>query len=254
MRKARKQQLPQSGGLVHEFWQLHNREFHLDSNHLKQVLYACLKFGLTHQKLDSKVKVHAYCFMGNHCHQVLKYVGESYSLSFFMKLMNGEFARRFHKIFKSSGAVNNGRPKTIPIEEHSASEMRAHMYVEANPLRARICRRGKLRYYRFNSYRYYAYGIRDEYTEVISPPKWYISLGATPSQRQRRYRRLFEKYITQGMPLVSRLIKKIDGLVTEKRHSFRNRWKPHHEVIANQMIRRIDELIQRSSIPHRGNV
>ena len=65
--------------------------------------------------------------------------------------------------------------------------MKVHFYIEANPLRANLCKLENLHLYEFSSYRLYAYGIRDVFTDHLAEPEWYQKLGSTPAERQLRY-------------------------------------------------------------------
>lgn len=244
MRKPRNLQLSQNGGIVHEFWQMHNRKFQLSSASLKHVLLKCLKFSLKHKKLDSTVKIHALCFMDNHIHQIVRYDGPSLRISNFMKLMNGEFARCFHKIFGTSGAVMNGRPKTSRLDIENQSPMSAHLYVEANPIRTGHWGFENLKYYTFNSFRYYAYGIVDEVTEIISPPEWYVALGSTPQQRQRRYRSIFRRYVQRNSMRPKKTIPNRFTVPTQD--TSQSQLSINLERLIKKAEERLDRLIKRS--------
>jgi putative transposase len=111
---------------------------------------------------------------------------------------HGIFGQRFNKKFNRSGKVANERPKT-PLVGGLEAEIRVHFYIEANPIRAGMTTAHKLRYLFWNSYRFYAHGIIDEWTKHLTPPQWYLDLGKTPAERQRAYRELFRKYLEQKL-------------------------------------------------------
>jgi putative transposase len=111
-----------------------------------------------------------------------------------MRIAHSAFGRRLNTLLKRTGAVMNSRPSTSLIEDE-AHAMKAHFYVEANPIRARICTPENLRQHPYSSFRFYAYGVKDSGTKMLTPPSWYIALGQTPEERQRRYRTLFYKYL-----------------------------------------------------------
>jgi hypothetical protein len=136
--------------------------------------------------------------MNNHSHQILGYSGGVAFLSSFMRIAHGEFGRIFNKVFKRTGKVANERPRTVLVQETDRSQMRAHMYVEANPIRAGMRKAENLKLYRFSSFRFYAFGIMDEFTQLLVPPEWYLNLGQTPEERQRKYRSLFSLYLGNG--------------------------------------------------------
>ncbi len=253
MRKPRCVQLNQIGGLVHEYWQMHNRQFKLESTGIKSVLFACLKFGLHHRTMSkSKIAIQALCFMDNHCHKLVAYSGPSAHLSRFMKLMNGEFARTFHSIFKTSGAVTNGRPKTKPLTANTQDDIRTHLYIEANPIRTGGWKLENIHLYQFNSYRRYAYGVIDEITRILTPPRWYIGLGKTDEERQRRYRSLFRKFCLEecGLTRADIVTRVAETLASTRWSNPSTSNKIHNAILL--AFKRLDRRLGASSIKSEG--
>lgn len=195
MRISRRSLLFHPNGIVHKFWRCHNRDFLMESDSTKALYLKCTEIGLKHQSSDGQIALQAYCVMNNHSHQIVRYKGGIDFLSRFMRIAHGEFGRLFNKTFKRSGKVANERPRTVVVQESLHSQMRAHIYVESNPIRARMRKFENLRQYRFSSFRFYAFGIQDEFTKLLVPPDWYLSLGKTPQERQRKYRSLFQAYL-----------------------------------------------------------
>ncbi len=144
-----------------------------------------------------KLDLNAYCIMDNHFHQLIHYRDGAHNLSNYMRRCHGSFGLKYNKLNNRSGKVAESRPKTSLIEntEHT---MRVHMYIEANPIRAKKCTLLQLRYYKYCSYAFYAYGIENEFTSLITVPAWYLELGDTPKQRQKKYREIFEKYLAES--------------------------------------------------------
>jgi len=169
----------------------------MDADSTKALYLKSTEMGLKHRNTDGKVLLQAYCVMSNHSHQILRYTDGMDVLSRFMRVAHGEFGRVFNKLFNRSGKVANERPKTVVVQEAERSQMRAHMYVEANPIRAGIRKFENLKLYRFSSFHFYAHGIIDEFTQLLVPPDWYLQLGRTPEERQRKYRSLFQAYLKQ---------------------------------------------------------
>jgi putative transposase len=195
MRLSRRVLLSVPFGIVHKFWRCHNRDFLMKSDVSKALYLACTIFGLKHRNSGGKIQLQAFCVMNNHAHQVLRYSGGVDFLSQFMRVAHGEFGRMYNKLFKRTGKVANERPRTVLVQETENSQIRVHMYVEANPIRAGLAKFENLRLYRFSSFRFYAFGIVDEFTRVLVPPEWYLRLGGTDGERQRRYRSLFKLYL-----------------------------------------------------------
>ncbi|MCB0422659.1 MAG: hypothetical protein KDD61_16780 [Bdellovibrionales bacterium] len=140
------------------------------------------------------VQLFAFALMGNHSHQLLQYSDGCEHLSNYMRSTHTSFGRNFNDRNNRSGKVGNDRPKT-PLIEDSSHSMRVHFYIEANPIRAGICNRESLKTYPYSSYGFYAFGIENRFTSLLSIPDWYLELGDTPAQRQKKYRKLFDEYL-----------------------------------------------------------
>ncbi len=181
MRVSRYQVLSQPIGSVHLFWKCHNSEYLLDRAGAKNLFFQSLIRGLKHRGSDDSVKLQSFCLMSNHVHQQMSYSAGAAKLSHVMRVAHGTFGMRFNRAFNRSGKVANERPKT-PLINGVESEMRVHFYIEANPIRAGMVKPEKLRFYFWNSYRFYAHGEVDEWTQHITPPQWYIDLGKAPQR------------------------------------------------------------------------
>lgn len=191
MRIPRSVQLNAESASLHLMWRCHNKEYYLRPPAMKSLYMQTLSEGL---KKHNLVKIHSYCVMDNHYHQSTSYETSSEFLSQYMRYAHGLFGSRYNKIHKRSGKVAESRPKTSLIE-NTEHDIRVHFYIEANPIRAKLCKLENLKNYRFNSFKFYAYGIKDEYTKMLTIPNWYLELGANPKERQRKYRKLFYQYI-----------------------------------------------------------
>ena len=200
MRIKRSLQLYNENATVHLYWRCHNKEFYLSNNKVKDLYFNCLEEGLEHrpqnksEKLRKNCQIHSYCAMNNHFHQVTSYSNGSEHLSLFMRQAHTLFGIRFNKATKRSGCFGNGRPNT-PLIQNSNHEMRVHFYVEANPVRAKLCKIENLQDYPYSSYGYYAFGKKTRHTNLLTIPKWYLDLGKTARVRQTRYRKLFRDYL-----------------------------------------------------------
>ncbi len=245
---ARSIQLQNAQGFVHEFWKCHNSSMYLSSARMKHLLLKAIHFALKHKSFSrDSVKIHAVCFMDNHCHKLIHYENGTKQLSLFMKLAHGYFAQKFNFLNKSKGAVNNGRPKTIPIENEAIHLMRTHFYIESNPIRVSGSTWGQenLKNYYFNSYRLFAYGIVDAFTEIISIPLWYLRLGRTPHERQIRYRKLFRNYLNKATHSEHR--KKLNGNYLFTRAIGSQTWI---KQIKSKIAFRINELKMKKCEPN----
>lgn len=201
MRIPRSIQLHSSSGLIHQFWRCHNKEYYLTSPHMKTLYLRSLQDALKTHNKENTLKIHAYTCMNNHFHNLMKYTDGSTKLSNYFRKAHSLFGARYNRIHNRSGKVAEGRPKTSVIE-NTEHEMRVHFYIEANPIRSGKCTEKKLRNYCHSSYRFYAFGVTDSFTKMLTVPDWYLKLGSTPKVRQRKYRVLFCQYIGKELDRV----------------------------------------------------
>ena len=89
--------------------------------------------GLSCQRLP--LEVFGYCLMSNHFHLVVRSADDGDLLRWMQWLLTSH-VRRYHRHYRSSGHVWQGRFKAFPIQadEHLLTVLR---YVERNPLRAK---------------------------------------------------------------------------------------------------------------------
>jgi putative transposase len=87
------------------------------------------------------MRIVGFCLMPNHFHMVL-WPHNDGDLGRFMQWLLTSHVRRYHRHYKSSGHVWQGRFKAFPIQqdEHLLAVLR---YVERNPLRARLVKRAE---------------------------------------------------------------------------------------------------------------
>lgn len=195
MRISRKILLTQNGGFVHKYWQAHDRQFLLLDPAVKNLYLKSTAFALKHKSVQEEVKLHAFCVMSNHAHQLLSYKSTSHFLSNYMRLAHSRFGQIFNKWHNRAGAVVCGRPKTPLVQPNQWHLMRVHFYIESNPLRAKMVRNLKL--YKASSFRFYAWGITDDLSRNLDTPEWYLKLGNTARDRQSKYRKLFDRYLRE---------------------------------------------------------
>ena len=115
----------------------------------------------------------------------------------FSNLMRNHHSRYgmfFNKKHDRQGKVAYDRPKTCLIESDDYS-MTAIFYIHANPLRANITKNAAN--YRWSTHKLYAFGTRDKINKHVKFPAWYMDLGKTPEERQKKYRKLFDAYLRE---------------------------------------------------------
>ena len=202
MRIPRSIQLFPEFGCVHKFWKCHNNEFLIKNSRFKDLYLNCTKFAITHSSVEECVQLQSFCIMDNHTHMQMSYDGNSERLSKFMRISHARFGLLFNREANRSGKVANERPKT-PLIEDSEHNMRVHLYIESNPIRARMMSLEELKNWDYCSYGYYAHGKTTEWTGMLTAPDWYIRLGETSEERQISYRKLFREYINSDIGLVT---------------------------------------------------
>jgi REP-associated tyrosine transposase len=165
----------------HVTWQCHNRDWLLNEDWAKKT-YLTL---LGKYKFRYKVKIFSYCLMSNHPH-ILGYCENKTLFSDFFRVVNSQFARIFNRRMKRRGQVVMDRFKSPRIQS-AADLLKVMHYIELNPKRAKMIEHP--RDYPWSSYRYYAHG---EANPLLDCAPSYLSLGKTPEERQKTYRKMIE--------------------------------------------------------------
>jgi putative transposase len=97
---------------------------------------------LMHEGIERlPMRLTGYCLMPNHFHLLL-WPHEAGDLSRWMQWLLTAHVRRYHRHYKGSGHIWQGRFKAFPIQEdeHYLTVLR---YVERNPLRANLVQRAQ---------------------------------------------------------------------------------------------------------------
>lgn len=194
MRPSRKFLIPNDSGLVHKIWRAHNKDHLLKLHVDKEKYIGLISDTISKAHFKNNITMYAFCIMNNHAHELVQYTDAREILSKFMQNLHSRFGIYYNKINSRIGPVAYDRPKTPLVEPNSAHAMRVHFYIEANPLRAGIVK--DLRNYKYSSYQFYAYGKINQFTKFLTPPRWYLELGKTALARQKKYRALFQKYLS----------------------------------------------------------
>ena len=198
MRIARRYAIRDSG-IFHKMWRGHNREHVLASRTDKLSYLSSLRITLT-AAIVPFVVWHSYCLMGNHAHETgrlllkkrmrrcLKALGD------WMRNAHSRFGMAYNRRNHRQGKVAYDRPKTKEIDAKGGL-LQVMFYGDANPVAAGMVSHPSR--YPYSSYRYYAYGKKDETTETLTEPPEYVALGSTPGERQKKYRELCDAYLRE---------------------------------------------------------
>jgi putative transposase len=196
MRVARKNIIG-TGSVFHKIWRCHNREFLLKDHNEKHAYLRSILNDYTKKSLEDDFVVHGYNIMSNHVHEAGKITGELSAFSDHMRRAHGIFGLHFNKRHKRIGKVAHSRPKTLRVE-NDEELMLLMFYIDCNPVRAGIIKHpSDIHWKDFSSCRYYSFGERNKYSEMIKVPEWYMKLGKTARQRQRKYRSLLDRYLIE---------------------------------------------------------
>lgn len=145
---------------------------------------------LESEKYESGSTLEALTLMSNHTHEISDVVSQE-RFSNHMRRHHSRYGRYFNDLKKRCGKVAQDRPHTTLIaDDHH--KMTCVFYIHANPHRAGLSDAER---YEFSTHKLYAYGKRSGWMRNVVFPAWYLKLGETMSERQRKYRKLFAQYL-----------------------------------------------------------
>jgi len=178
----------------HMMWKAHNSEFLLQDHREKIRYLRALRDDYLKNCGPEQFEIHGYTLMSNHGHLGGSVKEDPSLYSDHMRRAHSRFALGFNKRHNRSGAVANDRPK-IKASQNAAYSMEVMLYEVFNPVRANLISTPTHVMWRlFSVARYLAFGETNEFTCMISLPDWYLKLGKTAAQRQRKFRQLMDEY------------------------------------------------------------
>jgi len=203
-------------GLFHKIWRGHNREFVLQSN-LEKHHYLNALLNTFSDNIKQNVKLHGYCLMGNHSHEVGRTIPDTENslkkaiatLGDWMRNAHSRFGAGYNRRHNRQGKVAYDRPKTSEIE-NEWEVLKVMFYCDANPVRAGLVSHPSR--YRHSSHSFYAYGKKSRYTELLIPPEAYMALGKTAEERRKKYRQLCDWYLRQQGLIQDRPSEEVEAL------------------------------------------
>lgn len=144
----------------------------------------CLKAAAERHSLA----IHAYVLMTNHVH-LLVTPGSPESLPKTSQALGRRYVQYFNTAHHRSGTLWEGRYRaTLVDSEHYF--LTCARYIELNPVRAGMV--GEPAAYPWSSFKHHALGEADD---LVRGHALYEALGASPHERQRAYRDLFQQAI-----------------------------------------------------------
>ncbi len=139
---------------------------------------------------DYELTLYHFVLMPNHIHLVLE-IGVARALSKAMQGLSLAYASFYRRRHRYSGHLWQGRFKSVLVDRDNQL-LACGRFVELNPIRANLVKQAGD--YAWSSYRVYAEGL--SYPLVTLNP-FYETLGATPKERQIRYRQFIEERARQ---------------------------------------------------------
>ncbi len=132
-----------------------------------------------------RLAIHGWVFMTNHVHLLLT-PAEDHSLSMGMQYLGRHYVRYFNQTYQRTGTLFEGRFKSCIVQQ-STYFLVCLRYIELNPVRAGMAEDPAD--YHWSSYHANGFGRA---SKLWTPHPLYLGLGDTDSERQARYRNLFE--------------------------------------------------------------
>ena len=146
--------------------------------------YLSFRHWLGEAAAATQSSLHAYVLMTNHVH-LLVTVRNARSVPALMISLGRRYVQSVNRRYRRTGTLWDSRYKSSPIQTETYF-LACQRYVELNPVRAGMV--NDPAHYRWSSYRFHAFGQRDE---LVTPHATYAALACTALERQEAYRTLF---------------------------------------------------------------
>jgi putative transposase len=185
------------GNAFHKIWRCHDRKWLLKKHSEKHAYLKSLHDDYMKKCSRDDFVIHGYVMMSNHAHEADAITGNVRAFSNHMRRAHGFFGQMYNKRNDRLGKVAHSRPKTPRVQNDE--ELKETMfYIDCNPVRAGIVKHPTdIRWKEFSSCRFYCYGEKNSYSDMLTAPEWYLKLGKNGRQRQRKYRSMLDKYLVK---------------------------------------------------------
>lgn len=146
------------------------------------------------------LKVYHWVIMSNHYHLLIE-LDQPSMLSRFMAGLNRAYTHYYHKVYKSSGLLWQGRFKSQPVQKENYM-LACGRYIERNPLAASIVGVSQASDYPYSSAKFYCFGVLDALT---TPGQPYLGLGDNDLERQFKYKQFLQSFDQEEEKLFTNL-------------------------------------------------
>lgn len=137
---------------------------------------------------DFEMSAFAFCLMGNHIHLLVRQTTPEHTISDFMQVLQGTFARRYNRAKSRHGHFWESRFHMVVLTSAEAL-LRVATYIHLNPVRAGMTSRAED--YRWSSARAWL-GLESPHSGWIELPSEYESLARDEANRGPVYRKHLE--------------------------------------------------------------
>ena len=131
--------------------------------------------------------------MPNHTHFLVR-VGRDGGLAKLLRLVNAGYVKKYNSKYRRRGPLFEARfwDRLVAGDQYLSG---AQLYIDSNSEVARVVDDSTDWYWSSASH----YLIEPEHS-FLTPSSWYLSLGATPQERQANYRKAMREYLRTRRP------------------------------------------------------
>jgi REP element-mobilizing transposase RayT len=178
-------------------WRAHNREYLLSDHQDKLRYLRAVRDDYVNNCKPQQFAINGFTMMTNHAHVTGSLGNDHKPLSDHMRRAHSRFGMVFNRLHKRLGKVAHDRPK-IKCSQDEEYSIEVLLYDLFNPVRAKIIPTPThVKWRLFSTARYMAFGEKNEFTCMITLPNWYMRLGKTAAQRQRKFRQMLDRYAVE---------------------------------------------------------
>jgi len=186
-----------AGDDFHTMWRCHNKSHLLRDHADKRAYLQAVRNDYLDNCSREEFAIHSYTMMANHGHLRHSLKVHAKVFSNHLRRAHGRFGLGYNRRHGRIGPVAAGRPTTVCLGG-TEDAIRCDLYIMCNPVRAGIVRHPTdILWKDFSCCRYFAYGEKNYYDDMLELPQWYLDLGRTDSERQHKFRSMLDRYLVE---------------------------------------------------------